>query len=411
LLITQGSLPLKVVGIFYILIIRVSALKYLHSFNFFYFFIIIYHLIYGAFCILFETFRYLPTYFMSLVFWVVSFISLSQIAYFFKKNTNIKVIKTIDFFFVVNIIIVSFQFIDIIFSYRSLNPYGVSTSAGDFIKSIYSNSSVNSIIMGFFAIMYFLRKKWVKGAFAIIILLMTTYMSGLVIFAVSVIISLFLFLRVKLKYKALVIISGIALLFVFKKVSPNNITYVSRYINRIIENDENVPFKIKSFRETIEYSTSSFKNFAFGAGAGNFSSRSAFISSGDYVNWYPNSLIYSHKDFQDNHLAIWNYDFRNPWDNNNNTANQPFSVYNQIIGEYGFVGILIFLFFYIGFIVRKWKKLTFSKFLIISLMFYFVLDYWFEYFSVIIIFELLLLLDIKLNSKPEISTAVKNITK
>ena len=80
-----------------------------------------------------------------------------------------------------------------------------------------------------------------------------------------------------------------------------------------------MPFKIKSFRETFEYSTSSLKSFVFGAGAGNFSSRSAFISSGDYVNWYPAFLTYAHNDFQENHLALWNYDFRNPWDNNNNT--------------------------------------------------------------------------------------------
>ena len=410
LFITQGSLPLKIVGIFFVLTIRANALYYLNSFNLFYFSIIAYHLVYGSLCILFESFRYLPTYFLSLIFWVVSYISLSQVLYFFKKHTTIKVVKTIDTFFLINISIVIFQFIDIMYSYGSLNPYGVSTSAGDFIKSIYSNSSVNSIIMGFFAVMYLLRKKWTKGIFAVIILIMTTYMSGLIIFTVSIAVSLFLFSKIKLKYKALVIISGIAMLSIFKRVSPDNVTYVSRYISRIIANDDNVPFKIKSFRETFEYSISSLKSFVFGAGAGNFSSRSAFISSGDYVNWYPEFLTYAHKDFQDNHLALWNYDFRNPWDNNNNTANQPFSVYNQIIGEYGLIGVMLFLFFYIGFIFKKWKKLTFTKFLVISLAFYFVLDYWFEYFSVIIIFELLVMLDIKLNSEPETIAVAENNT-
>jgi hypothetical protein len=401
LFLTQGSLPLKIVGIFFILTTRVNALNYLYSFNLFYFTIIFYHLVYGVLCFLFESFRYLPTYFLSLLFWVVSYISLSQVLYFFKKHTTIKVVKTIDAFFLINVLIVLFQFIDIMYLYDSLNPYGVSTSAGDFIKSIYSNSSVNSIIMGFFAVMYLLRKKWVKGSFAVIILTMTTYMSGLVIFIISIIVSLFIFSKIKLKYKFLVIISSISMLSIFKKVSPNNVTYVSRYVNRVIANDDNVPFKIKSFRQTYEYSTSSLKSFVFGAGAGNFSSRSAFISSGDYVNWYPDFLTYAHDDFQENHLALWNYDFRNPWDNNNNTANQPFSFYNQIIGEYGLIGILLFLIFYVGFIIKKWPKLTFTKFLLVSLVFYFVLDYWFEYFSVIIIFELLVLLDIKLNSKSE----------
>jgi len=156
---TQGSLPLKIVGIFFALITRANALNYLHSFNLFYFTIIFYHLVYGIFCVLFESFRYLPTYFLSLLFWMVSYISLSQVLYFFKKNTTVKVVKTIDAFFLINVSIVLIQFIDIMYLFDSLNPYGVSTSAGDFIKSIYSNSSVNSIIMGFFAVMYLLRKK------------------------------------------------------------------------------------------------------------------------------------------------------------------------------------------------------------------------------------------------------------
>ena len=241
---TQGSLPLKIVGIFFALITRANALNYLHSFNLFYFTIIFYHLVYGIFCVLFESFRYLPTYFLSLLFWMVSYISLSQVLYFFKKNTTVKVVKTIDAFFLINVSIVLIQFIDIMYLFDSLNPYGVSTSAGDFIKSIYSNSSVNSIIMGFFAVMYLLRKKWTKGSFAVISLVMTTYMSGLVIFIISIVVSLFIFSKIKLKYKFLVIISGISMLSIFKKVSPNNVTYVSRYVNRVLANDDNVPFKI-----------------------------------------------------------------------------------------------------------------------------------------------------------------------
>jgi hypothetical protein len=57
LFLTQGSLPLKIVGIFFILTTRVNALNYLYSFNLFYFTIIFYHLVYGVLCVLFESFR------------------------------------------------------------------------------------------------------------------------------------------------------------------------------------------------------------------------------------------------------------------------------------------------------------------------------------------------------------------
>lgn len=409
LFITQGSFPLKIVGILWAITLGINALRHFHSFNQFYFFMILYHIIYGILYIFFESFRYTPTFILTLIFWVFSFISLSQISYFIKKNSLVKVVRTIDLFFVINILFVFFQYLYITYMYDSLNPYSVSTSAGDFIRSIYSNSSVNSIIMSFFSIMYFMRKKWQKGILALIALIMSTYMSGIVIFVGSIAFGLFLFSKVKIKYKILVIISGLIFVSLFNKVSPDNVTYVERYVNRVIKNDNNTPYKIKSIYETIEYSTSSLRSFIFGSGGGNFSSRSAFISSGDYVSWYPQSLLYVSEEFDRYHLGIWTHDFKNIWDNRNNTANQPFSFYNQIVGEYGLIGVIAFLLFYLGYIVKNRKKLIYSKFMVICLLGYFVLDYWFEYFSVIIIFELLLLLDLKLNSKVGTSTQTKTL--
>ena len=55
---------------------------------------------------------------------MVSYISLSQVLYFFKKNTTVKVVKTIDAFFLINVSIVLIQFIDIMYLFDSLNPYG-----------------------------------------------------------------------------------------------------------------------------------------------------------------------------------------------------------------------------------------------------------------------------------------------
>jgi hypothetical protein len=404
LLLTQGSIQLKIIAIFIILILRLRALAKVHKFSFFYFFIIIFHLVFGLFILIFSSYQYVSNYLLTLMFWMISFITLAQIAYFTKKHTLKTCLKTIDAFFLINVIVVFFQLLGLTYKFQSINPYGVTTSAGDFISSIYSNSSVNAMVMSFFCVLYFVQKKKKLGFLALIILLMTTYMSGLVIFLCSTLLSLFLFSRIKLKHKALIVITSFMAVIVFKQVSPNNVTYVTRYLNRIVKNDDNVPFKIKSFRQTFQYSTSSVSNFIFGAGGGNFSSRVAFIASGDYVSWYPDNLVYTSKEFQKYHLGIWNYDFNNPWDNRNNTANQPFSCYNQIIGEYGLIGVLLFIIFYGGYLYSNRKYLLFTKYAIICLLLYFVLDYWFEYFSVIVIFELLVMLDIKTNKIKEENT-------
>lgn len=408
LLIVQGSIPLKVAGVVLILLFRLKAIFFAHYFLLFYFFIIIYHILYGLYIIAFDSPFYLPNYLLSLIFWVICYITLCQILHFVKVNPPHKLNKTIDLFFFINICVIAFQLVQTMNLYNSINPYGVTNSAGDYIKSIYTNSSVNFIIMSFFSIMYLQRKKWTFGISAVVFLLMTTYMSGLVIFIASMIIGVYLFSNIKIKNKLLIALGVVLFFSIFNYVAPSNVTYASRYINRIIENKEDTPFKIKSFYQTYDYWTSSMRPFVLGAGGGNFSSRVSFIASGDYVTWFPDDLIYSSKEFEQNHLGIWTHDFNNPWDNINNTANQPFSFFNQIVGEYGLIGILLFLYFYLGYILKKWPILTYSKFLILPLTGYFLLDYWYEYFSVIIIFELLLLLDIKHNSRTNYEVQTSN---
>lgn len=398
ILIMQGSISLKIIGIVIISTVRFRANLYGHYFILFYFFIIIFHLLYGGYLLFFNTIFYFPNYLLSLVFWIICYTTLCQIVYFTKVNSLLRIYRTIDLFFIINSIIIAYQLIDMMLLYSSVNPYAVTNSAGDYIKSLYSNSSVNFIIMSFFSVFYLQRKKWKYGFVAVIFMLMTTFMSGLVIFLGAMIIGVYFFSRIKIKNKLLIVVWVMLFFLVFNYLAPSNVTYASRYINRIVENGDDLPYKIKSFYMTLEYWTSSAKNFIFGAGGGNFSSRVAFITSGDYVGWFPDTFTHVSEEFKEYHLSVWNYDFNNPWDNRNNTANQPFSFYNQIIGEYGLIGILIFINFYLGFIIKKWKVIAYSKFLLLALAGYFLLDYWFEYFSVMVFFELLLLIDIQCNS-------------
>jgi hypothetical protein len=76
-------------------------------------------------------------------------------------------------------------------------------------------------------------------------------------------------------------------------------------------------------------------------------------------------------------------------------VNNPASVYDQFISEYGLAGLLAFFIFYIGFFLKSAKRLSYSIPLILLLSGIFFFDYWFEQLSIVVFFELLLFLNIK----------------
>lgn len=397
LLILQGSIVLKIIGVLLIVFTRYNNSFCVSGFAKFYIFILLFHLSYGFINLWFLGVDYLAPFIMVSFFWLMSLVIYSQIFFFFNKTNFREQLKTINVIFVICVIVVFIQYIYTCISLGTFNPYGISQAAGDKMRSIFANSSVSMLVMSFFFLTYFQIKKWKYCLLSFICLIMATYMSGTVLFLIASIVSLLLFSKIKLSYKIYFLAIVLIFISLTAVISPGNIKYAMGYINRIWENDiDTLPYKIRSFYETLDYWTSSAKSFLFGTGGGNFSSRVAFIFSGDYVTWVPERLQYTSETFADNHLKIWNYDFNNFWDNKNNTANQPFSFYNKIIGEYGFLGLTGFILFYLGFIIKNWYRLTIARYMTVVLLAYFILDYWYEYFTVMIIFEILVKLDMSL---------------
>jgi hypothetical protein len=95
-----------------------------------------------------------------------------------------------------------------------------------------------------------------------------------------------------------------------------------------------------------------------------------------------------------NHLDLY-LNFFSKWSGLHSLTNSPFSVYDQLIAEYGLVGFLTFLIWYLGFFAKHYKKLTYGLPILFLMMLVLFTDYWFEQLSVIVFFELLLLLNIK----------------
>jgi len=66
-----------------------------------------------------------------------------------------------------------------------------------------------------------------------------------------------------------------------------------------------------------------------------------------------------------------------------------------MIAEYGLIGLTVFVIYYLGFFTGQYKKLTYGIPVLMLMLAAFFVDYWFEQLSVMVFFELLLLLNIK----------------
>ncbi len=164
------------------------------------------------------------------------------------------------------------------------------------------------------------------------------------------------------------------------------------------------PGKFISFLQTANYLAADPIHALFGAGIGNFSSKLAFrVGGAEILGRYPAQYGYRSAAFEANHWATFMHYYMLPAAEHSN-LNYPFSTVNQILGEYGLIGAALFLFGYVGYFMRRWRYLTYGRYLLPALLLFFVTDYWFEYFSLVIVFEIMMLLNIREVKEKETAT-------
>ncbi len=132
-----------------------------------------------------------------------------------------------------------------------------------------------------------------------------------------------------------------------------------------------------------------------GNGLGNFSSRIAFKATLlNIAGRYPVKFAYINKDFLTAHLYLYLY-YHSQDQSQHEATNTPDAVYYQVLGEYGIVGLILLMIAYFGFFIRRIRKKSYGLPLLFILAGAFFAEYWFEQFSIVVLFELLLFLDIK----------------
>ena len=155
------------------------------------------------------------------------------------------------------------------------------------------------------------------------------------------------------------------------------------------------PGKVITFFQTAAFFKQHPAKLVAGSGMGNFSSKLAFRATGfGFAGGYPQDRTYINTDFLTNHLDVY-LNFFSRRSGLHSLTNSPNSVYDQLLSEYGLLGLLAFAIFYVWFFARHTKTFTYGLPALLLLLMIFLTDYWFEQLSIIVFFELLLFLNIK----------------
>jgi hypothetical protein len=156
-----------------------------------------------------------------------------------------------------------------------------------------------------------------------------------------------------------------------------------------------LPGKITAAEQTVRFLSAHPLRILTGNGAGTFSSKLAFRATAlKIAGGYPARISYVSPDFLGNHLALYLFYFART-DGLHSVLNAPNTVYDQLLSEYGLLGLSALLFLYMGYFFRYHRRLTFGLPVLLLMGVFFFVDYWFEQLSIVILFELLLFLDLK----------------
>ena len=128
---------------------------------------------------------------------------------------------------------------------------------------------------------------------------------------------------------------------------------------------------------------------------GKFASKLAFRATAlSFAGGYPGRYIYINDDFRDNHLNLYLTYFSKDKEVHS-LMNSPDSVYDQLLAEYGLAGIACFVLFYVVYFFKHGRAKSYGLPLLIFTLGAFTIGYWFEQLSIVIIFELMMLINYK----------------
>lgn len=154
-----------------------------------------------------------------------------------------------------------------------------------------------------------------------------------------------------------------------------------------------------SLRETKAYLLINAQTLLLGAGPNRFSSLTAARMSGlDSSRIFSKMLPRFYTPaYHDNHRLL-NVVRVGATQAEYSNSNWPDTFYNQLLGEYGLLGAILFAVFYAWFFLRRFRQLSYGIWISAMLIPFALLTYLFEPLCVMLFFELLMFIDIARHS-------------
>lgn len=385
-------------------------------------------------------------------YWLLALLAAYYIYLFVQQRDEQRLHRTVEVFFWLNGACMLLSFLIVCFRAGVVNPYIYEgehrryfINTGDMITGIGLDGSVATALTAAFGVVYFFyRNRWLAFLFCLSTMLLAG--SNFVdLLLVIVLLFMFIFRSDRLQ-KSMVIVAMLFVAVFFAKVSPQNGEYVREVMKRVDGKhvyNEPVPipnakdhefvesgavmqkeatmktfeqtlypskiedsFKLKfksynrsgrwvSWQEMVRFFTDHPALIPLGAGMGRFSSRLAYKTAAlDIAGGYPVVRRYIHPFFRDNYLFLYIY-YHTRDEGQHSMVNKPDSVYGQLLGEYGVAGLVLFCLLYAASLLKGRLHGSYGLPLLLMMGMAFFTEYWFEQLSVVILFELLLLLDKK----------------
>ena len=280
----------------------------------------------------------------------------------YKEHYNFsqdRLISSVKIFTIIQLCFMTIQYLNIAIQRGSLNIYSSSSGAGDLITGTLLNFAPPLVVTFSFIFLLFIynifiqKKKNMKFLLLSgLMIMMPAMMSGISVLIITLIIAIILLFikhlfRLELS-KLNIKLLGITIFGAFSLylIQLQNILYGLRLVSLAITSQTFI--KIRLIFNTFELLFSNPIITLFGVGGGNYSSRAAFMVSGEYLSYQPSFIPVTPSKFMLEYiLSIWGrstYSTVIGGSIGNSMVNEPFIEYCSIAGEAGLIGFILLIF-------------------------------------------------------------------
>lgn len=344
------------------------------------------------------------------LFWYLFTTSPILIFPFVLYNVKMKLlIANLIKFTQIELLLFTIQYILLVFKYRNINPFVSDISAGDLLSGTSIGFSslmavTMSLICLFFMDLYLLTKNKIYllyGTMCFLMMVLTGYMAGITLFFTSTLVFFFFslifdFVKFKInKIKLGIVFSVFISVIVIAIQMQSNFIYTTNVLVRIFS--ASPPLKIQSFIVTFsDFIKENPGAIISGIGGGNYCSRAAFITGGQYLQpsnpWYipitPSKyyIRYMYPLFEKRlkFKTIGNV-------SSQSMINTPFSQYQTIFAEGGVLSLIVLIILII--LCFKIYFLNNRKLYAIAILYTFsllIIDNWLEFPNYSILFWIII---------------------